>query len=357
MSTMTIRVTSSAVNEEGTGFGEQPDLGAPSFWDVIISDSTNSDLPNGTYDGYCLHPELPINFSPSEYQGDASNGQDIGNYLAADVVSSITETQISQINWLLSQNFTSDTKYAGQFNYGEMQAAIWEVMGFTPAQYNTGINPGVLSDNGRQVVETADVSFLVSQSQAAVDSGINVVPSDTFFSMVVDPDGVQQPLIIQLQSAKLGNYVWLDADQDGIQDANELGVDGVVVELYDAAGTLITSTITGDDYSTVETEVGFYQFTGLDAGDYTVKFLTPANMVLTAADAASNTQDDSDSDADEITGMTATISLAQGESNQSVDAGLVEVVLPASLGDTVFEDSNANGIQDAGETGIENLTV
>ncbi|WP_036551233.1 SdrD B-like domain-containing protein, partial [Neptunomonas japonica] len=348
MSTMTIRVTSSAVNEEGTGFGEQPDLGAPSFWDVIITDSTNPNLANGTYDGYCLHPEIPIAFSPSEYQGDAGDGQDINNYLAADVTSSITDTQIAQINWLLSQNFTSDSKYAGQFNYGEMQAAIWEVMGFTPAEYNVGINPGVLSDNGRQVVEQSDVAFLVAQSQSAVDSGINVVPSDTFFSMVVDPDGVQQPLIIQLQSAKLGNYVWLDADLDGIQDTNELGVDGVVVELYDAAGTLISSTVTGDDYSTVEVETGYYQFTGLKAGDYSVKFLTPEDMVLTIADAAANSQDDSDSDANALTGMTATITLAEGESNQSVDAGLVAL---ASIGDKVFEDSNANGIQDAGEAG------
>ena len=32
---------------------------------------------------------------------------------------------------------------------------------------------------------------------------------------------------------RIGNYVWLDADQDGRQDADEIGLSGVVVELYE----------------------------------------------------------------------------------------------------------------------------
>lgn len=50
MSTMTIRVTSSAVNAAGSAFGQQPDLGAPSYFDVVITNSTSSIMPNGTYD-------------------------------------------------------------------------------------------------------------------------------------------------------------------------------------------------------------------------------------------------------------------------------------------------------------------
>uniref|UniRef100_UPI0035687585 SdrD B-like domain-containing protein n=1 Tax=Neptunomonas sp. TaxID=1971898 RepID=UPI0035687585 len=352
MSTMTIRVTSSALNEDGRSFGQQADLGAPSYLDVIITDSLNPNLPNGTYDGYCLHPYLAIDSSPLSYAGDAGDGVDINNYLNAAVTSTITQDQISQINWLLSQNFTSDAKYAGQYTYGEVQSAIWEILGYS--NYNTGNTALTLSDNGRQAVEQSDIDFLVSQSQAAVASGINVLPTDTFFSMVVDPAGVVQPLIIQLNSAKLGDYVWLDEDADGIQDVNELGVDGVIVELYDANNNLVSSTITGDDYSTAEVETGYYQFTGLKAGDYSVKFLTPANMLLTVADVAGNTQDNSDSDADVLTGMTDTITLADGESNQSVDAGLYQ---KAGLGDKVWEDLDGDGVQDAGEPGIAGVLV
>ncbi len=129
-------------------------------------------------------------------------------------------------------------------------------------------------------------------------------------------------LIVQLQSAKLGDFVWKDDNANGIQDLGELGVDNVIVELYDGLGNLIATTVTGDDYSTAAVETGFYQFTGLAAGDYTVKFIAPADMALTVADANSDTQDAEDSDADQTTGITDTITLAAGESNQTIDAGL-----------------------------------
>ena len=59
MSTMTIRVTSSAVNTAGNDFdngSESAAAPAPSYFDVVISGSSNPGLPNGTYDAYCLNP-------------------------------------------------------------------------------------------------------------------------------------------------------------------------------------------------------------------------------------------------------------------------------------------------------------
>ena len=44
----------------------------------------------------------------------------------------------------------------------------------------------------------------------------------------------------------------------------------------------------------------------------------------------------------------------QGKTIQHIDAGFFAA---ASVGDTVFLDANANGIQDPGETGIPNVTV
>ena len=46
--------------------------------------------------------------------------------------------------------------------------------------------------------------------------------------------------------------------------------------------------------------------------------------------------------------------LASGENNPTIDAGFFNT---ASLGDFVFEDTNANGIQDTGETGIGGVEV
>ncbi len=45
---------------------------------------------------------------------------------------------------------------------------------------------------------------------------------------------------------EIGNRVWLDADSDGIQDANEAGISGVTIELYDGSGTILLATTITD---------------------------------------------------------------------------------------------------------------
>ncbi|WP_437610293.1 DNRLRE domain-containing protein [Sorangium sp. So ce834] len=67
-------------------------------------------------------------------------------------------------------------------------------------------------------------------------------------------------------TGSIGGAVWVDGDADGLYDP-ELGVDGVVVDLFDG-DTLIDSTVTGVDPSTGQP--GFYHFDELYPGDYTV---------------------------------------------------------------------------------------
>ncbi len=357
MSTFTIRVTSSATNTAGTAYGQQPDLGAPSFLDMVVTNSTDPLIVNGVYDAYCLNPLIDITLSPTSYLAESSAGDTLTSFAPVGFAS-LTQVQVDQINWLLAQNFTSDAKYAGQFNYGEVQTAIWKLIGFTDAQIDGAGLDRFLNDNNRNVVSDADIDFLISGAQTAIASGNGVLPTDAFFTTVIDPSGNVQPLIVQLQSAKLGNYVWSDADADGIQDAGEAGVDHVIVELYDGNGVLIASTVTGDDFSTAAVEQGYYQFTGLKAGDYQVKFVAPAGQFLTTQDANANTQDAADSDANVATGFSQVVTLAAGESNQTIDAGLVPAqVPPASLGDYVWLDSNNDGQQNDGNTGVNGVTV
>ncbi len=358
MSTFTIRVTSSATNPAGTDLGQQPDLGAPSFWDMVVSNSSDPLIPNGVYDAYCLSPLLNIGFTPaSTYTADNFAGNSAAAFPPIGLAT-LAQTTVDQINWLLSQNFTADPKYAGQFNYGEIQIAIWKLLGFSDAEV-AHVFSLLLNDNNRNVVSTTDISFLVSSAQAAVASGINVLPADAFFSTVIDPEGNIQPLIVQLNSAKLGNYVWSDTDADGMQDGNEAGIDNVIVELYDGNGVLIASTVTGDDFSTAAVEQGYYQFAGLKAGDYQVKFIAPTGQLFTAQDASGNAFDASDSDADTATGFSNVITLATGESNQTIDAGLISLVEQnASLGDYVWVDSNNDGQQNDGAAqGLNGVTV
>ena len=61
--------------------------------------------------------------------------------------------------------------------------------------------------------------------------------------------------------ASIGDFVWLDEDGDGVQDAGEPGIAGVTVTLTLPNGTTITTVTDGD---------GLYLFDNLVPGTYTV---------------------------------------------------------------------------------------
>ena len=85
--------------------------------------------------------------------------------------------------------------------------------------------------------------------------------------------GVYQAATIQAQddanyfgiasNASISDFIWHDQDLDGIQDAGESGIDGVLVELLDAANTVITTKVTANG--------GLYIFDSLPAGNYRVR--------------------------------------------------------------------------------------
>ena len=130
----------------------------------------------------------------------------------------------------------------------------------------------------------------------------------------------------------LGDYVWEDLNRNGLQEGGEPGVPNVPVRLYDCNNTLLASTTTGP--------TGFYLFTNLPPGGYVVGFGAPATYQYTPAYVGN---DALDSDANPLTGFTTCYPLGSGETNLTVDAGLVRSVCP---GDFVWNDQNRNGIQD-----------
>lgn len=64
-----------------------------------------------------------------------------------------------------------------------------------------------------------------------------------------------------------------------------------------------------------------------------------------------------DSDVHPATGRTIVTNLEAGETDATWDLGLYLAGKPASIGDRVWFDSSANGIQETGETGIAGVTV
>lgn len=146
---------------------------------------------------------------------------------------------------------------------------------------------------------------------------------------------------------RIGDFVWDDINQNGIQDNGEPGIQGVTVKLYDGDGNLLTTTTTDAN--------GYYIFLGLLPGNYQVEFVNPSQYDFTIQNADSQgLNGPKNSDANPLTGKTSTITLAGGEPNKNIDAGLRP---NGSIGDRVWDDANQNGIQDNGENGIPGVIV
>lgn len=146
------------------------------------------------------------------------------------------------------------------------------------------------------------------------------------------------------QTASIGNDVWIDADDDGIQDASETGLPGVLVELFTVDGSYNATTISDEN--------GNYSFTNLAPSEYYMIFSgAPTGFSPTAQDIGTN--DLLDSDIDETTGRTPNFTVDIGLLDEGIDAGYVTT----GVGNFVWDDLDEDGVQDFGEPGIPGITL
>ena len=145
-------------------------------------------------------------------------------------------------------------------------------------------------------------------------------------------------------SGTVGNYVWMDYDNDGIQDSNEYGLNNVTVTLYRSDATQISSTSSGSD--------GAYSFSNIPAEQYYVTFSNlPTNFSFASQDQGAD--DSADSDANTATGQTTNFIVDAYETENGWDAGAITT----GAGNWVWDDADQDGIQDAGETGLSGVSV
>ena len=141
-------------------------------------------------------------------------------------------------------------------------------------------------------------------------------------SASVNSQSVDDPIDLEVEQpvyGRIGDYVWWDRDEDGIQDGGEPGFPGATVRLYDGDGDLIEETTTDDD--------GMYLFTGLLPGDYQLEFSFPDDWDLLISPQNADGQGlrgAVNSDADTASGSTGVFTLAAGEPLIQVAAGLYE---------------------------------
>ncbi len=118
---------------------------------------------------------------------------------------------------------------------------------------------------------------------------------------------------VEVAPAALGDFVWNDMNNDGIQDGGEPGIEGVTVNLYECEGSVPIASMQTDAN-------GNYLFDGLAPGSYQVEFVLLMGYQFSPQDQGMD--DAMDSDANPATGMTICIDLEAGETDLTWDAGM-----------------------------------
>ncbi|GBF79047.1 Ser-Asp rich fibrinogen-binding, bone sialoprotein-binding protein [Aphanothece sacrum FPU1] len=224
---------------------------------------------------------------------------------------------------------TTTTNANGAYSFTGLIPGSYSVMFVAPNGYmfspsNQGNNDALDSDANSNGM-TQSVTLTSGEFNGTLDAGL-------------------------FRKASLGDFVFEDKNANGIQEAGELGISGVTVKLLDGNGKAVLDG-NGNPITTTTNANGAYSFTGLIPGSYSVMFVAPNGYMFSPSNQGNNDALDSDADGN---GMTQSVTLTSGEFNGTLDAGLFR---KASLGDFVFEDKNANGIQEAGELGISGVTV
>ena len=157
-------------------------------------------------------------------------------------------------------------------------------------------------------------------------------------------------IITPASSGDIGDYIWHDADGNGVQNANETGIENIPVELYSTDNLIIPV-----DYLFTGPQ-GEFCFTGLDDGDYFIKVIVPDTFMTTLPLASVNNpsvNDNQDSDIDHSNGPNTSgiITILNGNSVKNCDAGLH---LYGSIGNIVWLD-DPQGLPSRYEPGIDQL--
>jgi hypothetical protein len=170
---------------------------------------------------------------------------------------------------------------------------------------------GVLTDSGEQIATNTviangtsnsnkTVTFTVPSNAVLGTTGVRVRLTSTSSPGSTGASGsgeVEDYTVVIASSLGIGNLIWNDANENGLFDAGESGIDNVLVELWSpGADNAIGGTGSNADTKVASTTTaggGLYGFSGLTAGYYFVKVPTPPlSRTSLVVDTSDNGQDD-----------------------------------------------------------------
>ena len=224
-------------------------------------------------------------------------------------------------------NSVTDTTYtdaSGNYSFPGLNPGTYNVEQIQPTGWLTVTTTG--SDSVTDIGDVTDGTLAGTSSDIGTVNTIN--GNEAYSTIILDGGdrGVEYNFGEDLGS--LGDIVWLDENENGIQDIDEMGVSRVTVRLYSLGPDMMIGG--GDDVleaTQVTNLLGAYLFEDLLGGDYYIEFdptTFPDSRYLITTQNTTDTTDENDSDADQVTGLTSAINLANGEEDLRWDMGIYQ---------------------------------
>jgi serine-aspartate repeat-containing protein C/D/E len=150
---------------------------------------------------------------------------------------------------------------------------------------------------------------------------------------------------------KVGDYVWHDINGDGIQEVQEPGYGGILMNLVDA---ITSEVIYTTESSSAPQNLGFYEIPYVPIGNHYIHFVLPDSLCLTKYRVGADTTLDNDFTLINFSWRSEEFSTVLNTTRKDIDAG---VFFKSTIGNYVWLDENLDGVQNQSEDGVNGVTV
>ena len=315
---------------------------------MTITDSATTDA-NGNYlfTGIPANSNCEVTVDPATAPDDKEPGDNCPDTFNVDVAAGESFLD-ADFCFKFRSGKIGDTVFCDRNNNGVQDADDPGIEGVTVNLVCTAPDGTVINDS--QPTD-ANGNYLFTGIPANSNCEVTVDPAtapddkepgdncpDTFnVDVAAGESFLDADFCFKFRSGKIGDTVFCDRNNNGVQDADDPGIEGVTVNLVCTApdGTVINDSQPTDAN-------GNYLFTGIPANSNCEVTVDPA----TAPD---------DKEPGDNCPDTFNVDVAAGES--FLDADFCFKFRSGKIGDTVFCDRNNNGVQDADDPGIEGVTV